>query len=104
MKKKLLVLFIVVLVFALLFLVRGKSSDGGSISYRAVLYEVKQVHRQELGPYGEPSRLTKERDLFFSLIKAGNTINQSIRRCYPKMCFRQSIKAILIKCHLYKHT
>ena len=59
MKKKLLVLFIVVLVFALLFPVRGKSSDGGSISYRAVLYEVKQVHRQELGPYGEPSRLTK---------------------------------------------
>ena len=61
MKKKLLVLFIVVLVFALLFPVRGKSSDGGSISYRAVLYEVKQVHRQELGPYGEPSRLTRLR-------------------------------------------
>ena len=50
----------------------------------------------------EPSKMTKERDLFFSLIKAGNTINKSIRRCYPKMCFRQSIKAILIKCHLYK--
>ena len=59
MKRKLLVLFIVVFVFALLFPVRGKSSDGGSVSYRAVLYEVKLVHRQELGPYGEPSRLTK---------------------------------------------
>ncbi|MBR5425461.1 MAG: hypothetical protein IK106_02960 [Clostridiales bacterium] len=59
MKKKLLVLFIVLFVFALLVPVRGKASDGGSISYRAVLYEVILVHKRELGPYGEPSRLTK---------------------------------------------
>ncbi len=59
MKKKLLVLFIVLFVFALLFPIRGKSSDGGSVSYHAVLYEVKLVNRRELGPYGEPSRLTK---------------------------------------------
>lgn len=44
---------------ALLVPVRGKASDGGSISYRAILYEVKLVHKRELGPYGEPSRLTK---------------------------------------------
>ena len=59
MKKKLLVLFIVLFVLALLLPVRGKASDGGSISYRAILYEVKLVHKRELGPYGEPSRLTK---------------------------------------------
>ena len=59
MKKRILVLCIILLVIVLLFPVRGKSSDGGSVTYNAVLYEVRLVHTREIGPYGEPERLTK---------------------------------------------
>lgn len=47
----------------------------------------------------EPSRMSDERDKFFSLVEAGVSINRAISKCYPKTCGRQDIKALLAKLH-----
>ena len=48
----------------------------------------------------EPSLKPLQRATFLSNIKKGKSIKYSVKRCYPKICYRQDMKAVLIKSHL----
>ena len=49
-----------------------------------------------------PSLKPEQRDIFFGLIKEGVPIDKAIKKCYPKICFRQDIKKSLMRIHLIK--
>ncbi|MCR5058435.1 MAG: hypothetical protein K6A81_07455 [Clostridiales bacterium] len=59
LKKRIIAAFVILLLILMIVPVRGRLSDGGSVYYNAVLYEVRFVHKREIGPYGEPERLTE---------------------------------------------
>lgn len=47
-----------------------------------------------------PSEKIKEREQFFELLQNGRKFDTIVRKCLPKMCFRQDIKKILTKLHI----
>lgn len=48
----------------------------------------------------EPSRMPEQREKFFSLLENGKTLKRSVTMCYPKICIRQDVKALLCKLHI----
>ncbi len=54
-KKKIVAIFLVVAMLILLFPIRMNLKDGGSVRYKAILYEVTQIHQltheDEVKPY-----------------------------------------------------
>jgi len=47
-----------------------------------------------------PMKKNEEREKFFSLLNRGGKVSSAVRKCYPKVCYRQSIKALLVRLHL----
>ena len=47
-----------------------------------------------------PSTKPEERTLFFATLQKKKNFNKAVKKCYPKTCFRQSIKAFLINAKL----
>lgn len=50
----------------------------------------------------KPSDKPQQRALFFQLLDKGKSVHTAVGKCYPKVCFRQDIKAILTKIHMLK--
>ena len=50
----------------------------------------------------EASRIPPQRDLFFALIAKGYSVNRAVAKCYPKICIRQDVKAILTRLHIIR--
>ena len=50
----------------------------------------------------KPSEKPQQRALFFHLLDRGKSIHTAVTRCYPKVCIRQDIKAVLFKLHVLK--
>ena len=48
-----------------------------------------------------PSKMPKERKLFFDSLKQGIKFDKAVAKCYPKACFRADVKTFLIKWHLW---
>ena len=48
-----------------------------------------------------PSELLQERKNFFEDLHRGKSFRQAVFHAYPKTCFKQSIKELLIKMKLY---
>ena len=49
-----------------------------------------------------PTIAPQQRQKFFKNIRDGKSFNRSVFRCYKKPLFRQDLKAVLVKLHLYK--
>ena len=50
--KKTFIIILILITLILLFPIRGKFKDGGSVEYRAILYTVYDVHSEYGGPDG----------------------------------------------------
>lgn len=48
-----------------------------------------------------PSEMPKSRSFFFKEIKKGTAFNYLVWRCFPRKCFRQKVKALLIRLKLF---
>lgn len=73
MKRKILIVFLSIILFILLFPIRLRESDGGTVSYVAVLYSISHVNRLNVGTRGEKTTLTKG-----TIVKiAGQTVYDS---------------------------
>lgn len=59
MKKKVSTILIVLVLIILLFPIKSMQSDGGSVSYSAILYEVRFINKRNIGPRGGNQSLTK---------------------------------------------
>ncbi len=44
-----------------------------------------------------PSSKPPEYELFFSVLEKRNSFSNAVYRCYPKICFRQKVKSLLVK-------
>ena len=49
-----------------------------------------------------PSSVPDSRELFFNTYKKSNNFGKSVKKCYPKVFFKQDIKKILIKCKIIR--
>jgi hypothetical protein len=47
-----------------------------------------------------PSDKPRERELFYATLNKTGRFGKAVRKCYPKDCFRQSVKATLVRLHL----
>ena len=49
-----------------------------------------------------PSPLLPEREVFFKTFVKTESVSKAVKRCFPKICFKQNVKATLIKLKLLR--
>ena len=73
--------------------------ENADVELRDVNLEIAVSNNQQLD---HPSRMPECRSAFFHSIKAGKNFNREVKRYFPKPCFKQDVKELLIRMRIKK--
>ncbi len=54
------------------------------------------------GQLNAPSKKPAEREKFYACLSKSGKFGKAVKKCYPKVCFKQDAKAFLIKAHILR--